>query len=119
MCGIGRVCLINRKLFSLASITIFFASKRSLYVSFPGYIEMSIISQKCLPFVAVQSLAMNIQAVAPVDGNCIAIIEDQTKLMKYQGCFEEKIQEIQLNNQATSIVAVELAGRSCRAITYR
>ena len=74
----------------------------------------------CSFFVAVQSLVMDIQAVTPVDGNCIAIIdEDQTKLMKYRGCFDKKVQEIQLNNRARNIVAVELAGRSCLAITYK
>ena len=58
--------------------------------------------------------------MTPVDGNCIAILDEgDTKLMKYRGCFEEKIQEIQLNNTAESIVAVELAGRSCLAITYK
>ena len=58
--------------------------------------------------------------MTPVDGNCIAILDEaDTNLMKYRGCFEEKIQEIQLNNTAGSIVAVELAGQLCLAVTYK
>ena len=58
--------------------------------------------------------------MTPVDGNCIAILDEgDTKLMKYRGFFEEKIQEIQLNNTAKSIVEVELAGQPCLAVTYK
>ena len=63
---------------------------------------------------------MNIKCATPVDKTCIAILDDAGKrLMKYRGCLEEKIQEIQLDREAISIVEVELAGQLCLAVTTK
>ena len=87
---------------------------------FPGGIEH--IMSNFSFFVVVNSIQTDvltsIESLAPIEGTCIAILDGGTRLLKNRCCSGEKVQEIQLDHKARSIVAVELAGRSCLAVTY-
>ena len=63
---------------------------------------------------------MNMRSLTSVDGTCTAVLtcEEDTRLIKYRGCFEEKIQEIQLDSEPVEIVAVNLVGHPCVALKY-
>ena len=61
----------------------------------------------------------NVQSLAPIDGSCIAILNDLgTKVWKYS-CLGEKIQVIQLKKEAKCIVTIQLADRKCLAVSCR
>ena len=63
-------------------------------------------------------MQMKIKSLTPVDGTFIAVLAEDGKLIKYRGCPEEKIQEIQLGKKARRIVAVTLEGLPCIALTF-
>ena len=62
----------------------------------------------------------NMCFLAPIDGDCVAILDDSfTKLIKYRWGFRSRIDEIRLDKEAKSIVAIKLAGRPCLAVAYK
>ena len=92
----------------------------------PTGIHTCITKSFCPFFIVFNSLRIGttstrVISLTSVDGTCLAILVydgKYYKLMKYRSCFGEKFQEIQIETDARSIVAVKIAGRSCLAVTY-